>query len=62
MALLVQILQGRNMMDIKVKATNNAELEEVIPVDRVVTIDDNGYTYLFDKCIQITEDMIEEVL
>ena len=50
------------MRDIKVKATNNAELEEVIPVDRVVTIDDNGYTYLYDKCIQITEDMIEEEL
>ena len=50
------------MRDIKVKATNNDELEEVIPIDRVVTIDGNGYTYLYDKCIQITEDMIEEVL
>ena len=50
------------MRDIKVKTTGNVELEEVIPVDRVVTIEDNGYTYLYDRCIQITEVMIDEVL
>lgn len=37
-------------------------LDEVLPIDRVVTIDNNGYTYLYDQCIQITEDMIEKEL
>ena len=66
------------MRDIKVKTQqifwtteldeNNEEikvphsLDVLLPIDRVVTIDNNGYVYLYDTCIIITEDMIEEVL
>ena len=48
------------MRDILVKITDNEALELVIPIDRVVTIDENGYVYLYDQCIQVTEDMIEK--
>lgn len=37
-------------------------LYDFLPIDRVVTIDNNGYVYLYDQCIKISEDMIEEVL
>lgn len=37
-------------------------LYDFLPIDRVVTIDNNGYVYLYDQCIQISDDMIEEVL
>ena len=57
---LVLILQGHSMRDILVKITDNEALELVIPIDRVITIDENGYVYLYDQCIQITEDMIEK--
>ena len=40
MALLVQTLLGVNVRDILVKITDNKELELIIPVDRVVTIDE----------------------
>ena len=48
------------MRDIKVK--ENQGLDELLPIDRVITIDDNGYAYLYDQCIQVTEDMIEKEL
>lgn len=50
------------MRDVKLKITEDQELETLIPINRVVTIDNNGYAYLYDTCIVITEDMIEEVL
>ena len=37
-------------------------LDKLLPIDRVVTIDNNNYTNLCDQCIQIEEDMIEKVL
>jgi hypothetical protein len=37
-------------------------LYDFLPIDRVVTIDNNGYVYLYDQCIKISDDMIEEVL
>ena len=37
-------------------------LDELLPIDRVVTIDGNNYVYLYDTCISITEDMIEKEL
>ena len=37
-------------------------LDELLPIDRVVTIDGNNYVYLYDTCIVITEDMIEKEL
>ena len=46
------------MRDIKVK--ENQGLDELLPIDRVITIDENGYAYLYDHCIQVTEDMIEK--
>ena len=48
------------MRDIKVK--ENQWLDELLPTDRVITIDENGYAYLYDQCIQVTEDMIEKEL
>lgn len=37
-------------------------LDKLLPVDRVVTIDNNNYVNLYNQCIQIDEDMIEKVL
>ena len=37
-------------------------LDELLPIDRVVTVDGNGYVYLYDTCIVVTEDMIEKEL
>lgn len=37
-------------------------LYDFLPIDRVITVDNNGYVYLYDQCIQISDDMIEEVL
>lgn len=37
-------------------------LNSLLPIDRVVTIDNNNYVYLYDTCISITEDMIEKEL
>ena len=37
-------------------------LDSLLPIDRVVTIDNNNYVYLYDTCISITEDMIEKEL
>ena len=62
MALLVQTLQGYKMRDIKIKITDNSELEAVMPIDRVVSIDNNNIVYLADTAFSITEDMIEKEL
>ena len=78
MARLVQTLQGVNMRDIIVKAgltykgimvgedgtaaEVDKSLDELLPIDRVVTIDGNNYVYLYDTCISVTEDMIEKEL
>lgn len=35
-------------------------LDDLLPVDRVVTIDCNGYVSLYDTCVKIEEDMIEK--
>ena len=37
-------------------------LDELLPVDRVVTIDNNSLVSLYDTCIKIEEDMIEKEL
>ena len=78
MARLVQTLQGVNMRDIIIKAgltykgmmvgedgtevEVDKSLDELLPIDRVVTVDGNGYVYLYDTCIVVTEDMIEKEL
>ena len=62
MALLVQTLLGVNMRDIILKQTSNNELEAVLPVDRVITIDVNNVVYLSDTAFIIDENMIEKEL
>ena len=62
MALLVQTLLGVNVRDILLKQTSNDELEAVLPVDRVITIDINNMVYLSDTAFTIDEDMIEKEL
>lgn len=44
---------------VKIKPGQTAELEEILPVDRVVEIDDSGRCSLFDQQIMITDDQIE---
>ena len=62
MAQLVLTLLGVNMRDIIVKITDNEELELIIPIDRVVTIDENNIVYLSDKAYIIDEKYIEKEL
>ena len=62
MALLVQTLLGVNVRDIILKQTNNNELEAVLPVDRVITIDINNVVYLAYTAFVIDENMIEREL
>ena len=78
MALLVQTLLGVNVRDILLKTgltykglmvsedgtavEVDKSLDELLPIDRVVTVDGNGYVYLYDTCIVVTEDMIEKEL
>lgn len=50
------------MRDILVKTTDNQELESVMPIDRVVTIDSNNVVYLQDKAYIIEEKYIEKEL
>ena len=75
---LVQTLQGVKMRDIIIKAgltykcmivgedgtavEVDKSLDELLPIDRVATVDGNGYVYLYDTCIVVTEDMIEKEL
>ena len=78
MARLVQTLLGVNMRDIVIKAgltykgiivgedgtavEADKSLDELLPIDRTVTVDGNKYVYLYDTCIVVTEDMIEKEL
>ena len=62
MAQLVLTLLGVNMRDIIVKITNNQELEVVMPIDRVITIDSNNVVYLSDTAYIIDEKYIEKEL
>ena len=62
MALLVQTLLGVNVRDIILKQTSNDALEAVLPVDRVITIDENNIVYLSDKAYFIDEKYIQKEL
>ena len=46
---------------VKIKPDQSAELEAILPVDRVVEIDDEGRYSLFDRQIVIADNQIEEV-
>ena len=50
------------MRDIILKQTSNDALESVLPVDRVITIDENNVAYLSDTAFTIDENMIEKEL
>ena len=50
------------MRNIIVKITDNSELEAVMPIDRVVSIDNNNVVYLADTAFIIDENMIEKEL
>lgn len=50
------------MRDIILKVTTNEELESVIPIDRVITIDNNNIVYLADIAFVINENDIEKEL
>ena len=62
MAQLVLTLLGVNMRDIIVKITDNQELEVVMPIDRVITIDSNNVVYLSDTAYIIDEKYIQREL
>lgn len=47
---------------VKIKPDQSAELEAILPVDRVVEIDNSGRCSLFDRQIIITDDQIEVVV
>lgn len=47
---------------VKIKPDQPEELEAILPVDRVVEIDDSGHCSLFDQQIIIADDQIEEVV
>lgn len=50
------------MKSVLVKPDQSPELEAILPVDRVVEIDDSGRCSLFDQQIIITDDQIAEVV
>ena len=50
------------MRDIIVKITDNQELEVMMPIDRVITIDSNNVVYLSDTAYIIDEKYIEKEL
>ena len=45
-------------MDVTIKENQSQELEDKLPIDRCVTIE-NGITHLYDTQFVITADMIE---
>lgn len=56
------ILNIEQYTELGEKVNIQKSLYDFLPIDRVITIDNNGYVYLYDQCIQISDDMIEEVL
>lgn len=50
------------MRSVKVKLMQTEELELLLPIDRVVEIDEYGRCSLYDQQIIITTDQIEGVI
>lgn len=48
-------------MTVRLKPNLQADIEPLVPSDRVVSVY-NGYVSLYDTQIQVTEDMIEEII
>ena len=60
---LVQTLQGYKMRDIKIKIDiEDKNLDAMLPIDRVITIDENNVVYLYDTQFIIYENDIEKEL
>ncbi len=64
-------MSNRNVIiksGIIIKIVDQEEIEKyesfdnILPIDRVITLDGNNNTYLYDMCIPITNDMIEKEL
>ena len=55
---LDEISQGLKM-DVIIKENQAQELEDKLPIDRCVTIE-NGITHLYDTEFTITDEMIKE--
>lgn len=63
MALLVQTLQGYKMRDVKIKINiEDKNLDAMLPIDRVITIDESNVVYLYDTQFIINENDIEKEL
>ena len=63
MALLVQTLQGYKMRDVKIKIDiEDKNLDAMLPIDRVITIDESNVVYLYDTQFIINENDIEKEL
>ena len=63
MALLVQTLQGYKMRDVKIKIDiEDKNLDEMLPIDRIITIDVSNMVYLYDTQFIINENDIEKEL
>lgn len=50
------------MKSVLVKPDQSPELEAILPVDRVVEIDDSGRCSLFGQQIIVADDQIAEVV
>ena len=50
------------MQSVKIKLMQSAELEAVLPIDRVVEIDEYGRTSLCDQQFVIADSQIEAVV
>ena len=60
---LVQILQGYKMRDVKIKIDiDDKNLDAMLPINRVITIDENNVVYLYDIQFIIDENDIEKEL
>ena len=63
MALLVQTLQGYKMRDVKIKINiEDKNLDAMLPIDRVINIDESNVVYLYDTQFIINENDIEKEL
>lgn len=50
------------MIDVILKEGLSPELEELLPIDRCVTLDNNNVVYLYDTQFTINENEIERKL
>lgn len=59
----MQTLQGYKMRDIKIKIDiEDKNLDAMLPIDRVITIDENNVVYLYDTQFIVYENDIEKEL